>query len=145
MDVFQPAKAPAGTTSLEDQLIQVTASYVSFVNAREWADAEDLQKHYHPAYRSECRFSTNLHTFLESINVMRELAETFPNFKVNVVEASANVDRSRMRALAFFHTNWTDAPPGLVTQVVHVVDWRFVDGQWLTFRSDILRGVDESV
>lgn len=128
-----------------NQLMQVALDYYDAVNKRNWSEVERLSIYFHPSYRADCQFSTHKQTFAESTKVMQELARDWPDFRVDIVECSANLNLKNNTAIVFCHADWIDAPPGLQTQAVRVMEWKYVDGMWLCMKSELLRGVDEVV
>lgn len=131
------------TPTTADQLVQVTIDYIEFINSRTWDEAYRLQAFFHPSFITECRFTNREQTFLDSVETLREQSEIFPNFKANLIEASGSIGEGGRAAHCFFHAEWLDCPPGIVTKVIYAIEWRHVDGMWLCYRTNVLPGVDE--
>ena len=119
--------------------------YIAAVNNRSWNELKGLERYFHPSYRLECRFTSKLQTYAEGIKTLQELVEISPNFHMKLYEASARIDEPQRTAFVFVHSDWVGAPPGSTTQSMQVFEWRHVDGMWLCFRSNVMRGVDELV
>ncbi|KAK4495537.1 hypothetical protein PRZ48_013869 [Zasmidium cellare] len=128
-----------------DTLISLLMDYVSAANNRTWDDFTGLEQYFHPSFTTECRFTSKLQSFPEGIKTLQDLVEISPAFHIKLHEASAKVDEPTKTAFVFIHSDWVGAPPGNTTQSMQVFEWRFVDGMWLCYRSNVMRGIDEVV
>ncbi|KAF7187677.1 hypothetical protein HII31_11016 [Pseudocercospora fuligena] len=143
--IFSDSSSSKEQPTTADQLIQLTIDYIGAINSRSWDEAYKLQAYFHPAFITECRFTNREQTFLDSVETMREQAKLFPKYRAKLIEASGNIDEDGRAAHCFFHAEWLDCPPGIVTKVVYAIEWRHVDGMWLCYRTNVMPGVDEVV
>lgn len=140
-----PSAGSQTAPTTADTLIALLMDYVSAANNRTWDDYKKLEPYFHPSYTTECRFTSKLQGFDEGIKTLQDLVEISPAFEIKLHEASAKIDEAQKTAFVFIHSDWIGAPPGNTTQSMQVFEWRFVDGMWLCYRSNVMRGLDELV
>lgn len=145
LSVTSPSANSQSSPTTADMLISLLMDYVSAANNRTWDDFDNLEQYFHPSYTTECRFTSKLQSFPEGIKTLQDLVEISPQFHVKLHEASAKVDEPQKTAFVFIHSDWIGAPPGNITQSMQVFEWRYVDGMWLCYKSNVMRGVDEVV
>ncbi|KAK4609461.1 hypothetical protein CLAFUW4_14314 [Fulvia fulva] len=131
--------------TIADSLIRLIHDYVAAVNDRNWDDFKRLEAYFHPSFTTECRFTCKLQPFQETIDTLKDLVEVSPNFYIKLHEASAKLDDRERTAFVFLHSDWVDAPPGQTIISMQVFEWRHVDGMWLCYKSNVMRGLDDMV
>lgn len=127
-------------------LIGYTEKYFKLLNSRSFSEVYAMKTLFHPiAYKSECQTSGATRSFSESIAGVCEAIESSPELEIKIVDVSAEVNDKTGLATVFIHTDWTNFPPGLVTERIQSFHWERFDTKWLCVKSTILRGVNEVV
>lgn len=116
------------------------------MNARDWdlksPHMQKSLKHLAPDFEAQHdNFPAKL-SFQENMDSSRYLAEQNPDFHLDIVHISTNIQESRTLASVWLEMNVSGISPGVVMKGFSELKWRLSgeDGKWYCYRHLGMRG-----
>lgn len=112
---------------------------IDSINSRCYSAATSLVA---TTYRSDIDDLSKTKSYSDSKKQFQQISQKHPEYHVEVVNVSADVDEESGYAIVYCLLSVTGRPANVRRQSVSVVEWMRRDGQWQYYNATVVRGQD---